>query len=162
MRMLRFVLMLVAAVLIPTAASPNSAYSELPAAPVATGQTQTKPPFDSYKGVTIGMKAADARMKLGKPKEDSEEFFDASENESARIVYDEAKTVRVMSITYSGNISSAPVPKSVIGVDIEAKPGGSMFKMVQFPKFGFWISYVRTGGDTPMVIITIQKMAKET
>ena len=47
------------------------------------------------------------------------------------------------------------------GKDDEAKPDGGMFKVVQYPKFGFWVSYVRTGGDDPMVIVTIQKMPKE-
>lgn len=130
--------------------------------PAAMPQRQTKPLYDSYKGVTIGMSAADARAKLGKPKDesDAEDYFEFSENETARIFY-ENKTVRVISTNYVGNISSAPAPKAILGVDLEAKPDGGMFKVVQYPKAGFWVSYVRTGGDDPMVIVTMQKMPKE-
>ena len=130
--------------------------------PAATPERQTKPVYDSYKGVTIGMSAADARAKLGKPKDesDAEDYFEFSENETARVFY-ENKTVRVISTNYVGNISSAPAPKAVLGIVLEAKPDGGMFKVVQYPKAGFWVSYVRTGGDDPMVIVTIQKMPKE-
>jgi hypothetical protein len=29
---------------------------------------------------------------------------------------------------------------------------------VRYPKAGFWVSYSRTAGDTPIVTIQIQKM----
>ena len=129
----------------------------------AAAQVQTKALYDSYKGVNIGMPAADARTKLGKPKDqsDAEDYYEISGSESARLFYDENKFVRVISIMYTGNLKVAPTAKSVIGSDIEAKPDGGMHKTVQYPKAGFWISYVRTGGDDAIVMITIQKMAKE-
>jgi hypothetical protein len=30
--------------------------------------------------------------------------------------------------------------------------------MVKYPKAGYWISYLKTGGDQPLVMITVQKM----
>ena len=53
---------------------------------------------------------------------------------------------------------SAPVPKSVIGSDIEAKQDGSLYKLVRYPKVGYWVSYTRTAGEDPMTIIAIQKI----
>jgi hypothetical protein len=29
---------------------------------------------------------------------------------------------------------------------------------VRYPKEGYWVSYSRTAGDTPIISITIQKM----
>jgi hypothetical protein len=46
----------------------------------------------------------------------------------------------------------------VFGEDIEAKADGSKSRLVRYPKAGFWVSYNRTAGDTPLVTVTIQKM----
>ena len=109
------------------------------------------------------MSTVDVRAKLGKPKEesDAEDDFVFSESESVRVFYDANKTVRVISIMYTGDMKLAPAPKAIVGTDIEAKPDGGMHKTVQYPKAGFWISYVRTGGNDAIVLVTIQKMAKE-
>ncbi|MEO7673514.1 MAG: hypothetical protein ABIU09_05490 [Pyrinomonadaceae bacterium] len=124
---------------------------------------QTKPAYDSYKGITIGMAAADVRTKLGKPADqsDTEDDFSFSDSESARVFYNPDKTVRVISIMYTGDLKSAPAAKAIVGADIAPKPDGGQHRTVQYPKAGFWISYVRTGGDDPMVIVTLQRMAKE-
>lgn len=124
---------------------------------------QTKPVYDSYKGITIGMPTADVRTKLGKPTDesDAEDDFTFSETESARVFYDEKKTVRVISVMYTGDLKLAPTPKAIVGTDIPPKPDGGIQKTVHYPKAGFWISYSRTGGDDAIVIITLQKMAKE-
>ncbi len=141
---------------------PSSDGIRVMVAPLPTPVSQ-KAPYAGYKDVTIGMSSADVRTKLGKPQDesDAEDNFTISEFESARVFYDENKTVRVISIMYTGDLKLAPTPKAVIGTDIEAKPDGGMHKTVQYPKAGFWISYVRTGGDDAIVIVTIQKMAKE-
>jgi hypothetical protein len=50
------------------------------------------------------------------------------------------------------------MPKAVFGSDVEAKPDGSVNKMIRYPKAGYLISYLRTAGDEPMIVITVQKM----
>ena len=109
------------------------------------------------------MSAADARAKLGAPKEKSDEqdYYVFSENESAQVLYESDHTVKVISINYIGKPEAAPQPRDVVGSDIEAKPDGSMNKIVRFPKAGYWISYLRTAGEDPMIVITIQKMGRE-
>lgn len=123
---------------------------------------QGKPVFTAYKEVAIGMPAADARTKLGKPKEtsDSEDYFEFSNNETARVLYDKDKKARAISVTFSAKEDSAPTPQAILGISVEARPDGGMFKMVEYPKQKFWVSYVRTGGDEPLVIVTIQKIGE--
>lgn len=132
------------------------------AAPMPTPASE-KPAFGIYKGITIGMSASGVREKLGKPADQSdiEDNFTFSDSESARIFYDTDKTVRVISVMYTGDLKAAPAPKAMIGSDITAKPDGALHKTVNYPKDGFWISYARTGGDDAIVIVTIQKMAKQ-
>ncbi|MBA2378414.1 MAG: hypothetical protein H0V76_02430 [Blastocatellia bacterium] len=121
---------------------------------------QDKPVYKNYRGVAIGMSAEEARSKLGKAKEstDGEDYFEFSGDESARVIYDENKYVRAISITFEGKLTGAPKSKDVLGSEIEARPDGGMYKMLQYPSEGFWVSYVKTAGDSPMVIITLQKM----
>ena len=128
------------------------------AAPRAT--PDAKPPYSGYKGVSIGIKMDEARAKLGTPKDKSDEqdSYVFSDNESAQVYYDAAKTVTAVMVTYSGKIDAAPTAKAVFGEDAQAKPDGGIFKMIRYPKAGFWISYNKTAGDDPMVIIAIQKM----
>ena len=122
------------------------------------GQAIQKPVFAGYKGVMIGMKMDDARTKLGTPKDksDSEDYYVYSDNESVQVLYGPDKTVRVMSINYIGK--GAPTPVDILGMDVAAKPDGGINKMVRYPKSGFWISYLKTGGGDPMTVITVQKM----
>ncbi len=128
---------------------------------IVVAQAVQKPVYVGYRGVMVGMAMADARSKLGnaKDKSDTEDYYVFGDSESAQVLYGADKTVRVMSINYMGK--NAPTPVEVLGADIEVKPDGSMNKMVRYPKSGFWISYLKTGGDDPMVVITVQKMASE-
>ncbi len=116
--------------------------------------------FSDYKGVAIGMKTDEVRSKLGGPrdKSDAMDLYVFSDSESAQFYYDAAKVVTGMMITYSGDLKKAPTPKDVLGEDVEAKPDGGVFKMVRFPKAGFWISYNKTGGDDAIVNIAFQKI----
>jgi hypothetical protein len=106
------------------------------------------------------MPATDARTKLGTPKDtsDTNDFFVLSDNESAQVYYDNAHKVSVVSVSYLGNPASQLTPKAVFGEDAPAKPDGSIFKMVRYPKAGFWVSYNRTAGSDPLVIVTMQRM----
>ena len=104
---------------------------------------------------------ADARAKLGKARDtsDAEDYYVYSDNETVQVQYDTDKTVKTISVNYIGSNPSAPAAKLVFGSDAEAKPDGGIFKMVRYPKAGCWISYNKTTGDNPMVVVTMQKMS---
>ena len=121
------------------------------------GQAAQKPIFAGYKGVMVGMKMDDARTKLGTPKDksDSEDYYVYSDNETLQVLYAPDKTVRVLSINYMGK---GPTPMDILGMDVAAGPTGGINKMVKYPKSGFWISYLKTGGSDPMTVVTVQKM----
>ncbi len=124
-------------------------------------QTEDKidPLFREYKGVTIGMPAEECRKKLGTPQDKGEQqdFYAFSDNETAQISYDAQHQVAAIAVIYVG-ADKAPVAKSVLGADLSAKPDGSMYRLVRYPKAGYWVSYSRTAGDSPLVIVTIQKI----
>jgi hypothetical protein len=121
---------------------------------------EDEPPYSEYKGVHIGMTTDEARAKLGSPqdKSDDQDFFVFNEKESAQVFYDKTHKTYAISINYLGAGSSTPMPKAVVGSEIEAKPDGSMYKMVRYPKAKFWISYSRTAGNDPLITVTLQRI----
>jgi hypothetical protein len=127
--------------------------------PAPADKTQHEPPFSAYKGVRIGMAADEARKLLGHPtdKDDKQEVFAVSDDESCQVYYDAAKKVAAVSITYFSS-KAVPAPKSVLGEEPEAKQDGSFTKLVRYPKAGYWVSYTRTSGESPMTIIAMQKI----
>ena len=127
------------------------------AAPTPAAAQKT---FSDYKGISIGLKADDVRGKLGNPKDKSAEMdlYVFSESESAQFYYDAAQVVTAIMITYSGDLKVAPTPKDVFGEAVAPKPDGGIFKMVRYPKAGYWISYNRTAGDDAVVSIAMQKI----
>ena len=128
--------------------------------PAPAGQDKAEePPFHDYKGVRIGMTADEARKKLGNPadKSDKQDSYVFNDNESCQVYYDDTKKVYAVAVTYFGG-NSIPAPKNVIGIDAEVKQDGSLNKLVRFPKVGYWVAYTRTAGDSPMTIITMQKI----
>lgn len=106
------------------------------------------------------MPTDDVRKKLGNPKDksDATDLYTFSEDETAQFYYNATKNVTAIMITFAGDLKNAPTPKSVFGEDVEAKPDGSIFKMVRFPKAGFWISNNRTPSPDAIVNIAFQKM----
>jgi len=118
------------------------------------------PLFSEYKGVRIGMTADEARKKLGEPqdKSDEQDFYVFNEKESAQVFYDKAHKTYAISINYLGGGSETPAPKGVLGSEIEAKPDGSLYKMVRYRKAGYWVSYSRTAGTDPLTTVTIQRI----
>jgi hypothetical protein len=106
------------------------------------------------------MSTDDVRKKLGDPKEkdDMQDVFVFSERESALIFYDKEHHVVAIRTDYIGEKNNAPMPKMILGVNIEAKQDGSLHKEVQYPKAGYWVSYTRTAGEAPMTIVTMQKI----
>jgi hypothetical protein len=104
------------------------------------------------------MSAADVRAKLGKPQEKSDvmDFYVFSDRERARVYYTDGKATAVIA-TYIGKDAPAPAPAAVLGSGIEARPDGSMYRMTPYPRAGYWVAYSRTTGDSPLVMITMQK-----
>jgi hypothetical protein len=164
---LRLAAALTAALLLPfaSAAQEASTTTQATGAEAASQDTSSpatgaaaEPLLRDYKGVTLGMSAKDARAKLGKPAEKGEamDFFVFSEKERARVYYQDGKVSAIIA-TYIGKDGGAPPPAAVLGADIEARPDGSLYKMVTYTRAGYWVAYSRVPGDTPMVIITMQK-----
>ena len=127
------------------------------AAPAPTPPDKTI--FSTYKGVGLGMKADEARKLLGSPKDKSEtqDFYVLSDNETVQVFY-EGNAVTAISIDFAGDLKNAPSSREVLGEEVPAKPDGGVYKLVRYPKAGYWVSYSRTGGSNPIVSITIQKI----
>ncbi|HEX8181197.1 MAG TPA: hypothetical protein VF525_16755 [Pyrinomonadaceae bacterium] len=123
-------------------------------------QTETNEPpvFNEYKGVRLGMTTEEARQKLGVPQEKSavQDFYTFSDKETAQISYDAQHHVAAIAVFYLGT-DKAPLSKTVLGADLAAKPDGSMYRLVRYPKVGCWVSYARTSGDAPLVTVMMQK-----
>ena len=135
---------------------------------IASGQTKTvamkaargysqvqQPLYKEYRGVRLGMTAAETRAKLGEPamKSDEQDFYAFSANETAQIVYTGQKVVTI-STDYTGGVG-APDYKSVVGEDLLQKPDGSLFRMVLYDSERFWVSYYKSASAVPVVTITI-------
>ena len=121
-----------------------------------SGQT---PLYREYRGVRLGMTAAEARAKLGEPvmKSIDQDFYVLSGNETAQIVYDKFQKVVTISTDYTAGVG-APDYRSVVGTGLLERPDGSMFRMVQYESLGFWVSYNKSASGVPIVTITIQML----
>lgn len=135
--------------------------NDLPAATPTPEPAESQ--FKSYRGVSIGMTADQARAKLGTPKEKSAagDYYVFSETESAQLIFEKDQTIRSITVNFTGDLKAALSPKDVFGTDIKKEADGSISKMVSFPKDGFWVSFVRTPGKDAMVVVTIQKLAPQ-
>jgi hypothetical protein len=122
-------------------------------------KTGDEPLFSEFKGVRIGTPAEEARKKLGSPssKADDQDLY-VDDNQIVQVYYDKAKTVSAISIDFSSGATGIPVPKDVIGGEPDTKADGSAYKMVRYPKLGYWVSYSRTAGASPTITVTIQKI----
>lgn len=133
-----------------------------------SGQAQTDakkahlPILQEYKGVKIGMMAADVRAKLGKAQSDDKDglFYVFSDDESAQILIDAQQKVRCVSVMYSGENLKPLSFEEVFGknVEPEKKPDGALYKLVKYTEAGYWVSYNRMPGDKATVIVVMQKM----
>jgi hypothetical protein len=123
-------------------------------------QDENAPVFADFKGVKIGTPAEEARKKLGSPREkaDDQDFYVFDDTQAVQIYYDKAKTVSAISIDYMSGASGIPAAKDVIGGEPDAKADGSSYKMVRYPKAGYWVSYSKTAGSSPTITITMQKI----
>jgi hypothetical protein len=120
-----------------------------------------EPVFLEYRGIQIGWLADEVRKKLGNPadKGDEQDLFVFGEKETCQVIYDKAtRKVTAISVDFMNGSNSPITPQQVFGSDIESKADGSKYKLVRYPKAGYWVSYNKTGGATPMITITMQKL----
>ncbi|MGH9875610.1 MAG: hypothetical protein ACRD9S_24400 [Pyrinomonadaceae bacterium] len=138
--------------------SAGSAPAQRKAAPPAAEDESAT--FKEYRGVQLGMTSDEVRKKLGSPKDkgDEQDFFIFGESETAQIVYDSTHKVVTISADFLSTGDTVPTCKQVLGSEAEAKADGSVYKMVRFTKAGYWLSYNRTSGASPMTSITLQKI----
>ena len=119
------------------------------------------PVFLEYRGIQIGWLADEVRKKLGNPvdKGDEQDLFAFGDKELCQIIYDKTtRKVTAISVDFMNGAASPITPQQVFGSDFEGKPDGSKYKMVRYPKAGYWVSYNKTAGDTPMITITMTKL----
>ena len=117
------------------------------------------PVFHDYRGVKIGWLADDVRKKLGSPanKGDEQDFYMFGEKETAQVLYDKGE-VTAISVDFMNGAKEIITPQQVFGADVETKADGSKYKLVRYPKAGYWVSYSRTAGDSPIITVTIQRL----
>ncbi len=113
-----------------------------------------------YRGIQLGMTSEEVRKKLGSPKDkaDDQDFFVFNDSETAQILYDKAHQVITISADYMKGGDAVPNAKDFLGTEAETKPDGSVYKVVRNLKAGYWLSYNRTAGPSPLVTITMQKI----
>ena len=138
--------------------SPITSRAQRNRAPV--DEPEDHPVFTEFKGVRLGMSADEARKKLGNPrdKSDEQDFYVFNDTQAVQVFYDKAGMVTAVSIDYMSGASSIPSAKEVLGTEADKKPDGSVYKMLRYPKAGYWVSYSRTAGDSPTTTITMQKI----
>ncbi len=123
------------------------------------------PVFNEYRGVKIGWLADEVRKKLGSPanKGDEQDFYVFSDSkETAQVLYDKATgKVTAISVDFMNGAREVITPQQVFGADFDGKPDGSKYKLVRYPKAGYWVSYSRTAGDTPIITVTIQQIPSQ-
>lgn len=119
-----------------------------------------QPTLHEFRGVHIGMAADEARKKLGNPRDKSAEqdFYVFNDNEAVQLYYDKSGVVTAISVDFMSGATGVPSSKEVLGAEAEPKADGSIFKRVDYPKAGYWVSYSRTAGNDPTTTITIQKI----
>lgn len=123
----------------------------------ASAPLENEPTFQEYKGVGLGMSADQVHQKLGEPTEkgDKRDFYCFSEVENADVFYRDRKVLAI-SINYAGSASQAPTPKAILGVAVEPKADGSMYRLLRYS--GCWVSYRRSAGGDPLITVTMQKL----
>ena len=112
--------------------------------------------YREYRGVRLGMTAAETRAKLGEPamKSDDQDFYIFSASETSQIAYNADKRVMTISTDYTEGVG-APDYRSVVGEGLLQKPDGSVFRMVMYDSERFWVSYNKSASAVPTVTITI-------
>ena len=122
----------------------------------------TMPALQNYKDLKIGSTADEVRNKLGKAVIDDEDgfYYEFDDAERVQIRLDADKKIRLISVTYTSENKNAPRLEDVLGTDLTAEPSadGTIYKLVRYPKGGYWVAYSRTAGEKPTVTVTMQKL----
>ena len=158
-RIVEIVFFVIGVILLLLLGSIASGQTKTEAMKVAKGYSQVQQPlYKEYRGVHLGMTAAETRAKLGEPamKSDEQDFYVFSANETAQLVYSAQKVVTI-STDYAGGVG-VPDYKSVVGKDLLQRPDGSLFRMVRHVSERFWVSYYKSVSEMPVVTITIGTM----
>ena len=123
-------------------------------------EPDNQPAFSDFKGVRIGMTADATRKKLGSPRDKSAEqdFYVFNDTQAVQIFYDKAGAVTAISIDFMTGANAIPSAREVLGTEAETKTDGSVYKLLRYPKAGYWVSYSRTAGSSPTTTITMQKI----
>jgi hypothetical protein len=126
----------------------------------AADEPASQPAFSDFKGVRIGMTADEARKKLGSPrsKGDDQDLYVFNDTQAVQVFYDKTSAVSAISIDFYDGASGIPAAKEVLGTEADARTDGSLYKMLRYPKAGYWVSYSRTAGNSPTTTITMQKI----
>jgi len=126
----------------------------------ALDEPEGRPAFSDFRGVRIGMTADETRKKLGSPRDKSAEqdLYVYNDTQVVQVFYDKASAVTAISIDYMTGASGIPSAKDVLGAEAKAKEDGSIYKLLRYPKAGYWVSYSRTAGNEPTITITMQKI----
>jgi hypothetical protein len=123
-------------------------------------EQEDQPAFSEFKGVSLGMTADAARKKLGSPRDKSAEvdLYVFNDTQAVQVYYDKGGAVTAISIDFMNGASAIPSAKEVLGSEADAKADGALYKMVRYPKAGYWVSYSRTAGSSPTTTVTMQKI----
>jgi hypothetical protein len=123
-------------------------------------EPESRPAFSDFKGVHLGMTADEARKKLGNPRDKSAEqdFYVFNDTQAVQVFYDKGGAVTAISIDFMDGAKTIPSAKDVLGTEADAKADGSVYKLLRYPKAGYWVSYSRTAGSAPTTTITMQKI----
>jgi hypothetical protein len=126
----------------------------------ALDDPESRPAYSDFRGVRLGMTADETRKKLGSPRDKSAEtdLYIYDETQVVQVFYDKAGAVTAISIDYMNGSTRVPSAKEVLGTEADAKPDGSIYKMLRYPKAGYWVSYSRTAGNEPTITVTMQKI----
>ena len=69
-----------------------------------------------------------------------------------------AGTITSVFTNFASGASQIPAAKDIVGSELDAKADGSAYKLVRYPKAGYWVSYSRTAGKDSTTTITMQKI----
>jgi hypothetical protein len=123
-------------------------------------EPEDQPAFSDFKGVRLGMTADEARKKLGSPRDKAadQDLYVFNDTQAVQVYYDKGGAVTAISIDFMNGASAIPSAKQVLGSEADAKADGGLYKMVRYPKAGYWVSYSRTAGNSPTTTVTMQKI----